>query len=268
MFASLLPLVLVWQNPAPQGTPPPPSPPPAAAKQGGAPPAGAPAGAPTGAPQVVVNLDDRSGKTTADELTKALKTANSMSEKNRALEAVATSSHKLLVKPLATVIETDKSLVIRKRAAELLANQPAAEANAMARGLLRKLNAQPTVQADLVRVIAKTGYEPAHWADLDGLFERQYATDRVGLQEAILDLVAEHKERRALPMLLRNLDEPAAENVEDAANPPAEYWEARWKAWSAWRGKVKEALFAVTGQRFSTASEAKAWLEKNGGKKK
>lgn len=263
MLLTLLPMLLVWQNPSPQGTPPP-SPAPAEARQGGAP----PAGTPTGAPQVVVELDDRSGKASADELTKALKTASSMSEKSRALEAVATSSHKLLVKPLATVIETDKSVVIRKRAAELLANQPAAEANAAARGLLRKLGAQPTVQADLVRVIAKTGYESAHWADLDGLFERQYAADRVGLQEAILDLVTQHKERRALPMLIRNLDEPNAENVEDAANPPAEYWEARWKAWSAWRGKVKEALFAVTGQRFSTASEAKAWLEKNGGKKK
>jgi hypothetical protein len=51
--------------------------------------------------------------------------------------------------------------------------------------------------------------------------------------------------------------------VHDGDNPPQEYWEARWKAWAVWKGRVKEALFAITGQRFSTAAEARAWLKQN-----
>jgi hypothetical protein len=83
------------------------------------------------------------------------------------------------------------------------------------------------------------------------------------VQEAILELVIAHKETQALPMLLRNTDEPAPANVEAADNPPAEYWEARWKSWAVWKGKVKDALFELTGQRFTTAAEAQAWLKKN-----
>jgi hypothetical protein len=30
-----------------------------------------------------------------------------------------------------------------------------------------------------------------------------------------------------------------------------------------WKGKVKDALFALTGQRFTTAAKAQAWLKKN-----
>ena len=81
--------------------------------------------------------------------------------------------------------------------------------------------------------------------------------------EAMLELAKEHQEPKALPLLLRHLDEPTPANVDAADNPPKEYWEARWKSWSAWRAKVAEAVFAITGQRFSSAQEAKAWLAKN-----
>ena len=65
-------------------------------------------------------------------------------------------------------------------------------------------------------------------------------------------------------MLLRNLDEPGPTgDIHAGNNPPAEYWEARWKAWKAFRPKVQETLFALTGQRFTEAKEAHAWLQKN-----
>jgi hypothetical protein len=76
-------------------------------------------------------------------------------------------------------------------------------------------------------------------------------------------LAKNHKELEALDLLLENLDEPAPANVDDPSNPPAEYWEMRWKAWRSWRDDVKEALFAITGQRFNTSAEAREWLDKN-----
>ncbi len=259
MLAILLLGLFACQDPAPT---PPPAPAPAPAP---APEEPKPAAAAIAPPKVVEAWDDRAAKTAVEEFIKALKGSPSMNEKNKALEAFATGSNKLLLKPLALVVETDKSVVIRKRAVELMANQPAAEANQVIRKLLKspKVGTQPAVQAELVRALSRCGYQTAQWNDIGDLFERDYSPERVPLQEAMLQLVEAHKEKQAVPLLLRNLDEPAPADPHAADNPPAEYWEARWKSWSAWRAKVKDTLFALTGQRFSTAAEAKVWLQKN-----
>jgi hypothetical protein len=188
-----------------------------------------------------------------------------MGERSRALEKLAPGSHASLVALLSDVIEKDQSIVLRKRAAQLLANQPANAANAALRKLLKdqKVVSQPVVAAELVRALARCGYDSKQWSDVEKLFDQGYEAERVPLHEAVLDLVVEHKEKKAVELLLRNLDEPGTDDVEHPDNPPAEYWEARWKAWAVWRGKVKDALFAITGQRFSTTAEARAWLKQN-----
>ena len=251
MLAVLLSSLLAWQDPTP-ATPPTP------------PPAGAPA-APKAESKPVEAWDDKTAKAAVDEWNKLMKGTPSMAEKSKALDRLAGGANKLLVKPLSQVIETDKSLVVRKRAAELLARQPAADAGQALRKLLKsdKLKPAPAVLAEVVRGLARCGYQRAHWGDLAELFEREYHLERVPLQEAVLELAIQHKEKEAVPMLLRHLDEPTPANIDDASNPPQEYWEARWKSWSVWRSKVKEALYAITGQRFSTAAEAKEWLQKN-----
>src|SRR5206468_3069566 len=140
------------------------------------------------APPPVVAWNDLEAKAAIDAFAKALKGTPSLADKSNALEALARGSNKLLVRPLGTLIESDKSIVVR---------------------------------------------------------------------------ITLHKEKQAVDLLLKNIDEPQPTNVVELANPPAAYWEARWKAWKAWRARVKDALFALTGQRFSTASEARAWLQKN-----
>lgn len=246
MLVCLLTSLLCWQDP-----------PPAPAPKDAAPPAAK--------PRVIEVLDDKTAKQIAGELDKAMGASASMADKNRALERVAGSSHALLLKPLATVVEKDKSVVIRKRAAELIRDQPKAEATATIRKLVKnvRVRSSPGVMAELVRGLAQCGYEPKLWAEIGELFEVDFQPERVPLQEALLDLVATHKEKQAIPLLLRHLDEPAPEDVHAQENPPPEYWEARWKAWSAWKSRVKDAMFAITGQRFSTTTEAKAWLQKN-----
>lgn len=250
MLAALLLGLCSWQEP----TPPP-------APKAEPPPAAAPAAAPA----VVEAWTDKVARPAADTFAKTMKGTPSLQEKTKALDALATGSHKLLVKPLATVVETDKSVVIRRRAAELLANQPAIDAAPTILKLLKspKLGAQLAVQADLVKGLSRCGYQASHWKEIADLFELDYSADRVPLQEALLALIETHKEKQALPLLLRNMDEPAPKDEHAGENPPAEYWEARWKAWAIWRAKVKDVVFAVTGQRFSTAAEAQAWLDKN-----
>jgi hypothetical protein len=246
MLACLLTSLLSWQEPAPA-------------------PAPAQRATPDAPVRVVTLLDDKTAKQLAGELARAMGGDASMAARNRALDRVADSSHVLLLKPLANIVEQDKSLVVRKRAATLLRQQPPADALATIRKLMQnpRVRTHPGVLAELVRGLSHCGYQPKLWAEIAPLFEADYAAERVPLQEALLDLITAHAEQQAIDLLLRNLDEPTPANVDDAGNPPAEYWEARWKAWSVWKGKVKDALAAVTGQRFSTADEARAWLQKN-----
>ena len=257
MLAALLSSLLSWQEPTPPAKPVDPAPAPA--------PAQAQAPAPAAPARPVEAWDDKTAKAAVDEWNKLMKGTPSMAEKSKALDRLAAGANKLLVKPLAQVVETDKSLVVRKRAAELLAQQPATDANPALRKLLKsdKLRNAPAVLAEVVRGVARSSYQRGQWGDLKDLFEREYHVERVPLQEAVLDLVIQHKEKDALDMLLGHIDEPTPVNVDDGSNPPQEYWEARWKSWSVWRGKVKDAIYAITGQRFSTAAEAKAWLKKN-----
>ena len=247
MFAVLLAAVLSFQEP--QSAPQKP----------------APAADASAAKKALPALPDREAKAAVDTFGKAMKGASSIADKNRALDGLAEGANKLLVRPLGAVVETDKSVIVRKRAVELLALQPVGDSHPEIVRLLKSngTQSQPAVQAALVGALAQCGYQTADWAAVGRLFGPDYAAERVPLQEAILGLAAEHKEKQSLELLLDNLDEPLPQNVDAANNPPASYWEARWKAWKAWREKVKDALFALTGQRFGAAAEAKAWLAKN-----
>ncbi|MEO6597787.1 MAG: hypothetical protein ABIP94_23830 [Planctomycetota bacterium] len=247
MFAALLTTLLACQDPTPA---------PALPK---------PAEARAATPTAVEAWDDKTAKAAADELTKALKGSASMAEKSAALERIAVGSNKALLKPLILIVEQDKSILIRKRAAALIANQPAEDACDAILKLLKnsRVSAFPPITAQLVRALSSTGYTSKNWREIADLFEKDYSAERVPLHEAMLELITTHKEQQAIDLLLRNLDEPIPGDVHVKENPPAEYWEARWKAWAIWRDKVKEAVFAVTGQRFSTAAEAKEWLKKN-----
>lgn len=230
-----------------------------------------PTPAPAPAPQVpapapaVIEWNDREARDALSAFQKAIKGSASLADKMRALDELAKGSHKSLVKPLATVVQSEKLVVVRRRAAELLGQQPERNANPVILQLLghTSLRDERAVQAELVRSLSRTGYHGKQWQHIDDLFEREYSLDTVVLQDALLDLIIAHKETQSVDILLRNIDPPQPVNVDDPTNPPAEYWKARWEAWSSWRGKVKEALFAITGQRFSTAEEARAWLRKN-----
>ena len=126
-----------------------------------------------------------------------------------------------------------------------------------------RVTGNPQVQAGLIRALGETGYVPKDWKHIEDVFEEDYDNERIPVHEAILELVRDHKEKQAIRLLLNNMDEPSPTNVDAADNPPREYWKARWHAWDSWKAKVKEAMKAITGQDFSNAGEARAWLKKN-----
>lgn len=223
---------------------------------------------PPPAPQAaqVQDWDDAHARKAAKELERALRDRDAgLADRMRAIEAVAQGRNRLLVKPLAKVLQHDESVVLRKRAAELIAQQPPEAARPVLVGMLRQRDDQtePAVVTALVRGLSKC-YDSHDWPTVEEQFARAFGPDYVALQQAILDLVIEHEEKQAWKLLVEHLDEPIPRDVHGAENPPAEYWEKRWKAWWVWRGQVKEALFVITGQRFSTSEEARAWIRANG----
>ncbi len=189
----------------------------------------------------------------------------SMAVRKRALAELQGGISPHLIKPLQKFVEDDQSVVLRREAVEMLSYQPAPHAKKAVLKLLgdAEVTANPQVHAGLIRALSATGYTSKDWKEIDRVFESDYDTERVPVHEAILDLVAAHKEKQAVDLLLRNMDEPSPVNVDAADNPPAEYWKARWHSWAAWKAKVKVAMREITGQDFGGAKEAKAWLKKN-----
>ncbi len=209
---------------------------------------------------------DKVAKDKVKAFSKAVKPKKtSMADRKRALAELKGGISQHLIKPLQKFIEKDSSVVLRREAVEMLGYQPAPRAKKALLKLLddAEVTANPQVHAGLIRALSGAGYTAKDWGAIDRVFESDYDTERVPVHEAILDLVAAHKEKQAVALLLRNMDEPSPANVDAADNPPAEYWKARWHSWAAWKAKVKEAMRAITGQDFGGAKEAKAWLKKN-----
>ena len=182
-----------------------------------------------------------------------------------ALDSLVGGINLQLVKPLGKFIGKESSIVLKRQAIEMLSDQPKASAHKMILKLLKEadVTSNPQVEAGLVTALSRAGYVTKDWPAIKDVFESDYDNERIPVHEAVLKLVTEHKESQAIPMLLRNLEEPNPVNVEVAENPPTAYWKARWHAWAVWKGQVKDALFTITGQRFSTAKEAKSWLKKS-----
>jgi hypothetical protein len=197
------------------------------------------------------------------------KSPTTLAQRMEAVEELAKGRHDSFVKPLQDLVVRDKAISVRRAAAKALGDQPTKKARPAILRLIENptVKREPLLLADLIGSLDRAGYDSKRdWKKIDGLFEREYGEEYVPLQKALLALITGKKEKQAVDLLLRNLGEPIPVDVDAASNPPAEYWERRWKAWQVWRQDVKHALLVITGQRFSTAKEARAWLRKNGRK--
>ncbi len=75
------------------------------------------------------------------------------------------------------------------------------------------------------------------------------------------------KYKPAFRILAEKLEEPVAKNPNDPTNPPASWWEERWKEWNTNVPYTRWALSQlVEGETFEQAKEAKEWAESEGKK--
>jgi hypothetical protein len=210
--------------------------------------------------------DDKEAKAALAVFNKEYKT-KSLEQKLAALEKLSGGQSSKLVRPLAKVVKTErKHESCRIRAAELLGNQ---DHDAVRKTLLSligdaKIKRTPSVLAALIRAHSKASYESKDWDDFKQLFSKDIDNRKFPkVQQAIVQMIGENKELQGLDLLAESMEGPQPDNVDDPNNPPASYWEARWKNWEVWRQDAKNALFKIAGEQFNTNKEAKAWVSKN-----
>jgi hypothetical protein len=90
--------------------------------------------------------------------------------------------------------------------------------------------------------------------------QASYAPDLV---RAAVHYLGQMKTKAAVPQLVEMVREPYPENPNAASNPPASYWEARYKIWQASEGWVRWALKEITDKEFRTHREWAAWAAAN-----
>lgn len=179
------------------------------------------------------------------------------------IEKLETLQHPSLVRVLETVVRRDPTDIVRTKAARALFAQPKKEARAAALRLLRdkSLKGRGGIQAPLIRILSRFGAPKKVWDKLRSSF-----LDLGPLaQIAFLESVEERRDWDSVDLLLDHLDPPSPENVDARENPPAEYWERRWKAWKAFKPALLKALEALFGRTFPSKKEAKTWIKEQGG---
>jgi hypothetical protein len=217
-------------------------------------------------------VEDREARRLIREFDKAMKPKKaSLGSRITAVKNLGLYSNGLFVKPLLRTARSDKAKSVRQVAIIAIGNQPTRPARSALNMLLKKtsITSDPNVTAAIVKAFDQGSYQSKDYKTFKGLFDRSLADQRcVAAQIAILELFGHQKEVQAAQYLSMHIDAPAPAWVDDASNPPASYWEARWKNWSKWRNQLKEALFQITGQRFASNKESRAWLKKNRNKLK
>ena len=186
-------------------------------------------------------------------------------DKMLAIEELSSGAHPMIARQLNTLMKRDKSKIVRVVAARNLVTQPVKDARRfLVAGLLdKKLNGDQELVVVLIKGLEQVGYRPKKDYKM---LERYFRKGPPAVSKAVAQLFGKHKEKQALKLWLNNLDEPAPVWVDDPSNPPAAYWEARWKAWRVWVDDVRAALKAITGQRFENSVQARKWVKKNGKK--
>ncbi len=217
----------------------------------------------------------RADKKEARAMLKAFKknlsrAAKSPLVRREVVQALVRKSHPSFVAPLEKLARRDKSKLVRAAAVEALGKL---DFPATRKALLKILGGRGLTKDPLVLLagldaLDRLGYHPVFFQVLSDLFEKTWDMASPGVpQQKIIRLFAKGKEKRAFRLLVDHLDEPRPADVNAASNPPASWWEKRWKAWHYWRGDVKAALREITGVEFSRAEFYKKWARRMGRKK-
>jgi len=107
---------------------------------------------------------------------------------------------------------------------------------------------RPIACAAVVLSLGKLGHRKSE-REIYSLFKRQTHAEVARACVRYFGLI-KCKDKSIVRTLCQELSSPEPANVDGASNPPAAYWEQRWKTWNAIRRDVSWALKEITGQVF------------------
>jgi hypothetical protein len=190
----------------------------------------------------------------------------SMAQRLQGLELLASRQSESFLPEIRNALLNDRDAIVRAEAAKTLGKQQFAKSlPVVTQGLERaRKNEDHVVALALVEAIERLGYDGKLFDELCDLFNDEATEARV--QQRVIQLFDKAAEKRAFKLLVDNLDEPAPVEVDAADNPPAEYWERRWKKWAVWKADVSKALKNLAGIEFKEASFHKRWVRTDGKK--
>lgn len=182
------------------------------------------------------------------------------------VEALMKVQHRSLVPILKKVILTDPQIPVRAKAANAMLAQPRHFAVPAALSLLkeRPVQREGNIAGPLIKLLSHYGTTKSVWKELRGDFLRLGTVAQI----ALLQSIGERRDWDGLDLLLEHLDGPQPVNVDDPSNPPAAYWEKRWKAWQKFKPHLTTALGQLLGRPFTTRKEAEKWIASQGGVRK
>ncbi len=219
----------------------------------------------------------------ADEAKKRAKLLSSAARKRRPTEALALMdeagfvSHQALHKPLLKLLKHDTTAVA-VRAAELLGAQQVEsekDREKLARSIWKsgwgdRANKKryPVRTASLLAVTGLRGTElsDADVKEVQSLWRATVGDPQEANAPALIDIcvyVRRVKDKRLCRQLAEEIDQPMATAPNSPTNPPAEWWERRWKLWKPVYAEAVESLEVLTGQSFKSTEEARDWLRDN-----
>ena len=215
--------------------------------------------------------DDKEAKELAKELTKAAKKKNA-ADVLPAMEKIAGLAHEDFDKPLLRLVKHESSKVA-EQAADMwewrVRDKKVASKLWKATWLEKKNARRYEIKARALKGFARAGMEldakqfkeiERDWRWLVGNPDERWAPALA----AVADWVALSGDKRLFRRLAEELDEPGTDSPSAPSNPPASWWEKRWKMWKAAKPAIVSALKAITGKEFDKTAEAKAWCEANG----
>jgi hypothetical protein len=209
-------------------------------------------------------IDDAKAAPLSEGLKKAMRMRNAI-EALPALEAIAKVTNPAF-EPLLLKLTTHLAKDVAIRAAQMLADRPSEKlvGSLWRQGWLASINdKRPEVRGAILATLGRLGakLDAKQYDEVESLW-RQAASDEILIGIAKF-FEAAKTDKRPCRLFAEFLDEPRAGNVNDGSNPPAGYWETRWKQWQAVLPAVNDALHAITGQTFHSTADAKAWFQAN-----
>jgi len=179
-------------------------------------------------------------------------------------ELASEGAHSDISKELVKYLK-HKHQVVEVTAVKMLGTQR----DEVARKALMKIakagrNYKPHLGEEAVKSLGYVGYGGKRgFTQLAELFYEQKGPK---IRRAIIKTFGQQKEKLAVPLLISLLDEPKPGSVSSASNPPASYWQARYKDWRYLSATSVRSLEAIIGRRFFKSKDAIEWVNTEGKK--